>query len=144
MLTTSKWTRRTSGSTQDYIDGIKKPKKSWGKTTCEAADCYKAGVDKAHTKDALRRGVIKAGGQKWLEKTLRKGPTRFAQGVAGASDSYARGYAPYHSHFPGIQMGPRFRRGDPRNINRCKAVNTAFGQIKAGKTTTGKVTCPDR
>jgi len=140
----NRWKKNTSQAAKDYENGIKNPRRSWGKTTCEAANCYKAGVDKAHIKDAFRRGVIKAGGRKWLTKTLLKGPTRFAQGVAGAGDNYAHGYGPYHAHFPGIQMGPRFRRGDPRNINRCKAVSTAFGRLKVGKTTTGKVTCPDR
>jgi hypothetical protein len=140
----NRWTKNTSTSTQDYINGIKKPKRPWGKATCEAANSYKAGVDAGHARGSFAKGVKKRGAAGWLTRTLLKGPTRFAQGVAGAGDSYARGYAPYHSHFPGIQMGPRFRRGDPRNINRCSAVSAAFGRIKVGKATTGKVTCPDR
>jgi len=140
----NRWKRNTSRAVKDYEDGIRNPRRSWGKETCEAADCYKAGVDAGHARGAFKKGVKKKGRKGWLIPTLLKGPTRFAQGVAGAGDSYASGYKPYHDHFPGIQMGPRFRRGDPRNINRCKAVNTAFGRLKVGKATTGKVTCPDR
>lgn len=139
----NRWQRNTSSSTQDYIKGVKNPKRSWGKECCESADRYKKGVDRAHTKDALRRGVIKAGGRKWLTKTLQKGPTRFAQGVIGAGGAYARGYAPYHSHFPSIMLPKRFPRGDPRNIGRVGAVTVAMSRVKMGMAGTGKVTCPD-
>jgi len=140
----NRWQSHTSGATEDYKRGIQNPRRPWGKTTCEACDRYKAGVDKAHSRGAYKRGVKRRGSTGWAEKTLLKGPTRFAQGVADAGDAYAKGYKPYHAYLPSIQMGPRFRRGDPRNINRCAAVANAFGQKKISMTGTGKVTCPSK
>jgi len=139
----NRWTRNTSRAGEDYKKGIRNPKRSWGKATCYAQDCYKAGVDKAHSRGAYKRGVKRKGTKGWLIPTLLKGPTRFAQGVYSASNDYARGFGPYHASIPSIQLGPRFRRGDPRNINRCKAICTAFGRIKTGKTPKGRVTCPE-
>jgi hypothetical protein len=140
----NRWKKNTSQAGKDYEDGIRNPKRSWGKTTCEAADRYKAGIDKAHIKDALRRGVIRAGGRKWLEKTLRKGPTRFAQGVSTAGGTYESGYIKYHKIIKRTSLPGRFPRGDPRNINRCSTLCTALGRAKAGKAITDRVTCPDR
>jgi hypothetical protein len=140
----NRWGKNTIQSRKNYEDGIRNPKRSWGKECCNSANRYKAGVDAGYLRKAFQRGVKKKGTRGWFIPSIRKGPTRFAQGVAGAGDNYARGYKPYHAHFPSIQMGPRFRRRDPRNINRCKAVNIAFGRLKVGKTPTGRVTCPDR
>lgn len=140
----NRWKRNTSQAAKDYENGIKNPKRSWGKTTCEAADCYKAGVDKAHIKDALRRGVIKAGTGKWKKKTLLKGPTRFAQGVSTGGGAYAGGYVKFHNVIKRTPLPGRYPRGDPRNINRCSTICTALGRAKTGKATTDRVTCPDR
>jgi hypothetical protein len=139
----NRWQKNTAGATEDYKKGIANPKRSWGRETCLACDRYSSGVDKAYGRNAFGKGVKKAGTNRWRAKTLLKGPTRFFQGVIDGSNSYADGYKPYHASFPGISLGPRFRRGDPRNIGRCNAVCTAFGKIKVGAGKDG-VTCPDR
>ena len=143
MLMVSPWVKRTSQAVKDYEDGILDPKRPWAKTTCEAADRYKAGVDKAYIENALQSGVIKTGGVQWATKTLLKGPTRFAQGVSGAGDTYAEGYMPYHKVILGTSLPARFPTGDPRNIYRCSAICTALSQAKEGEVTTDPVTCPD-
>lgn len=139
----NRWRHRTAEASGEYIEGVKNPRRSWGKCTCEAQDRYKAGVDKAHGRGAFKKGVKKTGLVGWKVKTLLKGPARFAEGVHGAGDAFAKGYKPYHSHFPSIFMPTRFPRGDPRNIQRCAAVTRAFGMIKVGKPTTGEVICPE-
>lgn len=140
----NRWKKRTAEASEEYKKGIENPKRPWAKTTCEAKDCYKAGVDKAHARGAYAKGVKKKGQAGYLTKTLLKGPGRFASGVAGAGDSYAKGFAPYHKGFPGIQMPKRFPRGDPRNIQRCSAVTSVFGRIKIGIAGAGDETCPSK
>ena len=140
----NRWKKRTAEASEEYTRGILNPRRSWGKTTCMAGDCYKAGVDKAHTRGAYRKGVKKAGSRKWQAKTLLKGPARFYQGVAGAGNNYAEGFEPYHKGFTGIKMPKRFPKGDPRNISRCSAVTVAFGTIKTGITGAGDITCPSK
>jgi len=139
-----KWVCRTAEATEDYVKGIKETTKSWAKCTCEAADNYKAGVDAAHVKASMRKAVQKLGQQGYLQKTLAKGPQRFAEGVTGAGDAYEKGYEPFHKTIPTILLGPRFPRGDPRNIERCKAVCTAMGQKKVELAGAGTVTCPEK
>ena len=138
----NRWQQRTAEASEEYKRGVENPRRSWGKSTCEAQDRYKAGVDKAHSQGFFAKGVMKARTKKWQDKALTKGPGRFAEGVHGAGDAFAEGYKPYHSHFPSIFMPKRFPRGDPRNLERCKAVCTGFGKLKVGKEPTGKIVCP--
>jgi len=139
----NRWQSHTAAATEDYKIGIQNPRRPWGRCTCEAADRYKAGVDKAHSRGAYARGVKRVGFVRWKSRTLRKGPTRFSEGVAGAGDDYARGYKPYHAHFPSIFLPKRYPRGDPRNIDRVKTVCSEFGRLKVGKAPAGKVACPE-
>lgn len=140
----NRWKKNTSQAGKDYEDGIRNPKRSWGKNTCEAQNCYKAGVDAGHARGAFKKGVKKKGIKGWLIPTLLKGPTRFAQGVSTAGGTYASGYIKYHKIIKRTSLPGRYPRGDPRNINRCSTLCTALGQAKAGKAITGRVTCPDR
>jgi len=121
-----KWTRITPGRTEDYQIGIKNPRRDWEKETVEAADNYKAGVDAAHSKGLFAKGVKKAGSKKWQEKALAKGPTRFAEGVYLAGDDYEAGFAPYREAIARVDLGPRFPKRDPRNIDRVKKIVTAL------------------
>lgn len=139
----NRWKPRTAAATEEYIRGVKDPKKPWGKCTCDAADNYKAGVDKAHARGAVQKGVKRRGSAGWKTKTLLKGPTRFAEGVHTGADAYARGYKPFHTHFPSIRLPKRFPRGDPRNIKRCSAVTSAFGMVKAHQSEAGDLICPE-
>jgi hypothetical protein len=140
----NRWKPRTAGATEEYIRGVKDPRRPWAKSTCEAQNRYKAGVDSAHARGALKKGVKKTGFVGWRQKTLRKGPTRFAQGVMDAGDTYAKGFGPYYKLMPHISMPKRFPRGDPRNINRCSAVTSALGQLKVGMMGADDKTCPSK
>lgn len=139
----NRWTSRTAGATEDYVRGVKNPKRRWGRETCKACDRYKEGVDRGHTRGAFKKGVIGAGGTKWSMRSRTKGPHRWAEGVHMGGEDYGRGYKPYHSSFPSIFLPKRFPRGDPRNISRCAAVCTTFGRIKVGKGRAGETVCPE-
>jgi len=86
-----KWTRVTPGRMEDYKLGIKNPRRDWATETKAGEDNYKAGVDAAHAKGLFGKGVDKAGTAKWQEKSLKKGPTRFAEGVYIAGPDYESG-----------------------------------------------------
>lgn len=121
-----KWTRVTPGRSEDYTIGVKNPRRDWGQETAAAADTYKQGVDAAHAKGLFAKGVKKAGTEKWQKKALAKGPTRFAEGVYLAGDDYAAGFAPYREAIARVDLGPRFPKRDPRNLERVKKVVTAL------------------
>jgi len=127
-----KWTRVTPGRTEDYKIGIQNPRRDWEKETSAAAATYKAGVDAAHAKGLFAKGVRKAGTKKWQSKALAKGPTRFGEGVFLAGDDYEAGFAPYREAIAKVDLGPRFPKRDPRNIDRVKKIVDALIAPKVG------------
>jgi len=127
-----KWTRVTPGRTEDYKIGVQNPRRDWEKETSNAAATYKAGVDAAHAKGLFAKGVRKAGTKKWQSKALAKGPTRFGEGVYLAGDDYEAGFAPYREAIAKVDLGPRFPKRDPRNIDRVKKIVDALVTLKTG------------
>lgn len=127
-----KWTRVTPGRTEDYKIGVRNPKRDWETQAAGAADTYKAGVDQAHAKGLFRKGVEKAGTKKWQDRALEKGPGRFSEGVYIASDDYSKGFAPYHEAIARTDLGPRFPKRDPRNLERVRKVVDALVTEKVG------------
>ena len=127
-----KWTRVTPGRTEDYKLGIRNPKRDWEQETLAAKANWKAGVDAAAAKDLFGKGVSKAGTKKWQEKALKKGPGRFAEGVYIAGDDYEKGFAPFREAIARVDLGPRFPRRDPRNLERVRRVVEALIEEKIG------------
>lgn len=127
-----KWTRVTPGRIEDYKLGIKSPKRDWEQETLAAEANWKLGVDAAAAKGLFPKGVSKAGTKKWQDKALKIGPGRFAEGVYLAGDDYEKGFAPYREAISRVDLGPRFPRRDPRNIERVKRVVDALIAEKVG------------
>lgn len=127
-----KWTRVTPGRTEDYKIGIANPRRDWAEEAEAAKDTYKAGVDAAHSKDLFAKGIRRAGSAKWRDKALKLGPGRFAEGVYIAGPDYEKGFAPYRDAIEAVDLGPRFPKRDPRNIDRVKRVVEALVAKKVG------------
>jgi len=128
-----KWTRVTPGRTEDYKIGVKNPKRDWADETEAAKGNWKAGIDQAAAKDLFAKGVVKAGTKKWQDKALKVGPGRFSEGVYLAGPDYEKGFAPYHEAIARVDLGPRFPRRDPRNIDRVKRIVEALVKEKIGE-----------
>lgn len=125
-----KWTRVTPGRTEDYKLGVTNPKRDWATEAGAAKDNWKAGIDAAAGKNMFQKGVEKAGSKKWQGKALAKGPGRFAEGVYLAGADYEKGFAPFRDAIANTDIGPRFPRRDPRNIERVKRVVDALVAVK--------------
>lgn len=127
-----KWTRVTPARSEDYKLGIQNPKRDWASETAAAEDNWKAGIDGAAAKGLFGKGVAKAGSKKWQEKALKKGPGRFAEGVYIAGPDYETGFKPYRDAIERVDLGPKFPRRDPRNLDRVKRVVDALITEKIG------------
>ncbi len=125
-----KWARVTPGRTEDYRLGIMNPKRDWAEESLAAVDNYKLGVDKAHSNKLYEKGVRTAGSAKWKDKALKKGPGRFAEGVMVGASDYEKGFAPYREAIEAVDLGPRFPKRDPRNIDRVKRIVDALIEKK--------------
>jgi len=125
-----KWARVTPMRTEDYKLGVANPKRDWADETEAGKQNWKMGIDQAAAKDMFAKGVREAGTGKWRKGALEKGPGRFAEGVMIAETDYEKGFAPYHAAIERADLGPRFPRRDPRNLNRVKAVVDALIEEK--------------
>lgn len=121
-----KWTRVTPGRTEDYKLGIANPRRDWEEETLAGKDNWKMGVDQAAAKDLFAKGVSKSGTKKWRDHALQKGPGRFAEGVYIAGPDYESGFKPYHEAIARVDLGPRFPKRDPRNLDRVKRIVDAL------------------
>lgn len=126
----AKWARVTPQRTQDYTEGIQDPSTDWASATKASEDRYKAGVLAAANRGAFGKGVAAAGTSRWQERSLSVGPGRFAEGVAASEDRYGEGFAPFAQTIASLSLPPRFPKGDPRNLERVKAVSQALRKKK--------------
>lgn len=127
-----KWGRVTPGRTEDYTKGIQNPKRDWGQATTAAKESHKAAMAQAAQNDSFAKGVTRAGTARWQDKSLKKGPTRFAEGVVIAAPDYAAGFQPYADTIKATTLTPRFPRGDLRNLDRVKVISQALRKKKTG------------
>jgi hypothetical protein len=128
-----KWTRVTPGRTEDYKLGIQNPKRDWAEEAAAGSENWKAGIDAAAAKNMFAKGVQAAGTKKWQEKAIKKGPGRFAEGVYIAGPDYEKGFARFHEAIKNTDLGPRFPKRDPRNLDRVKKVVNALVKEKVGE-----------
>lgn len=122
----AKWQRRAGNAGPEYEEGVRNPRADWATETKAAAPSYSAGVTKAVQEKRYERGVSKAGTAKWQKNAVEKGPTRYAEGVRLSGDAYTTGTAPYLAVLSGLQLPPRGPKGDPKNIDRVRAVSEAL------------------
>lgn len=127
-----KWQRVTPGRTEDYKLGIQHPRRDWAEEAKAGKDNWKLGVDAAHNQNLYEKGVDEAGTGKWRERSLKKGPGRFAEGVYMAGPDYEKGFAPYREAIAAVDLGPRFPKRDPRNLDRVRRIVEALIERKVG------------
>ena len=127
-----KWGRVTPQRTEDYTLGIANPKRDWAKAAADAKESHKAAMVTAAASDAYAKGVTKAGTARWQDRAKRKGPGRFAEGVIVGAPDYGAGFAPYADTIKATALGPRYPRGDIRNLERVKVISQALRRKKTG------------
>lgn len=125
-----KWTTVTPGRQDEYIEGVKAPRRDWETETIKAEAAYEAGLRASLADKRFGSGVKRVGSKKWKEKTLSKGPGRWAEGVSISGDDYARGFGPYAEVIAGLILPPRKATGDPANIARVAIIAKALHDKK--------------
>jgi len=128
----AKWARVTPQRTQDYTEGVQQPRTPWAAAARNSEDRYKSGVTEAANRGAYGKGIGAAGDAKWQQKSLAKGPARFAEGVALSAPDYQSGVQPYLDVIKSTALPPRGPKGDPRNIQRVSALAMALRKRKTG------------
>ena len=127
-----KWARVTPGRAAEYQKGVENPKADWAEMALKAKDTWKQAITAAAARDAYSKGVSEAGTAKWKKGATQKGPGRFAEGVQIAQPEFQKGWSKYHSVIEKVELPPRYPKGEPRNLERVKAVATALRMAKVG------------
>lgn len=127
-----KWARVTAERTVDYEEGVRHPSKDWEKETVDAEDRYEAGIKASIARKSFGKGVRAVGTAKQQAATILKGITRWPEGVRIAEPDMEKGMEPVVSVLEGLTLPPRFPTGDPRNIERVKAIAAALHKMKTG------------
>ena len=127
-----KWTNVTPGRADEYSKGIQSPRRSWAQATSEAEENYNTGVQEAISRGAFGSGVQDAGDQAWKDGAMKKGVSRWPQGVRLGGPKYQSGFAPYHSVIASKTLSPRGPKGDPRNYTRVQEIGEALHEAKVG------------
>jgi len=127
-----KWGRVTPGRTEDYTLGIKNPKRDWAQAAAASKESHKAAMQAAAANDSYGKGVNKAGTARWQDRAIRKGPSRFAEGVIVGAADYGTAFAPYADAIKATTLPVRFPKGDLRNLDRVKTISQALRKKKMG------------
>lgn len=133
--TVDKWQRRASVAQPEYQAGIQNPKTPWDQATTAAEGSYKAGVMAAANAGSFAKGVQKAGLNKWQQNALKKGPSRFVEGVSLSGPAFQEQIAGVLQTIQGVTLPPRGPKGSPQNYQRVgpigEALRRAFGKTGA-------------
>jgi hypothetical protein len=129
----SKWKRVASGAQAEYEEGVRNPRTSWASATKAAESAYEAGLRASLSNKSFGKGVTKAGDAKWQAAAVNKGPSRFSEGVALSQDAYEAGFAPYREVIARTSLPERGAKGDPKNIERVKAIAAALHNAKISR-----------
>lgn len=125
-----KWAERAGSAQGAYMDGVQNPKEDWAQATTKAAETYKVAVIKAANDGKFARGVNRVGTQKQQQASIQKGSQRFTEGVAIAQPDYSAAMAPVLQTISSVTLPARGPKGDPKNIERVKAIDAALHQAK--------------
>lgn len=127
---TRKWTEVTPMRADEYVKGVLAPKEDWKSKTLGAARNYELGITSSLANKSFEKGVGKSSTGKWQAKASVKGGARFGPGVRDAGPDYNSGFAPYRDVIANTTLPPRYPKGDPRNIERVRAMAKALRDKK--------------
>ena len=129
-----KWARQAANSQEEYAEGVRNPRADWATQTRAAEGNYERGVQAAIQKKRFGRGVTKAGTPFWQERTLTKGPSRWAEGIQVSQDAYEKGFSPFRDVIEKTTLPDRGPKGDPKNIQRVAVLADALHKAKLAQT----------
>lgn len=125
----TKYVQRASAAGQAYIDGVNNPRQDWQQSTVASANSWGAGVQAAITDGRFAAGVNAAGDAKWSTRSTTVGAQRYPGGITAGQQAYSTGIQPFLQLLSTLNLPPRAPKGDPGNLQRVSAVDTALRNL---------------
>jgi hypothetical protein len=123
---TIKWGDNASRAATEFAANAEAAADLWARNTQAASDNFGQAIAAPGIKERFRRGVAKAGANKFARKIRDVGSGRFASGVGVATSDYKAGAEPYFQTLAGLTLSARKPRGDPGNIKRVEEITKAL------------------
>jgi len=98
----------------------------WFEKTTAAEKTYRAAVTAPAVERRFVGGVRRVGAPKFKRKVQAVGVARFGPGIEAAKEDYNTGFTPFIDELARIEVPDRQPRGDPRNLDRVKAIFDAL------------------
>jgi len=127
-----KWRSRATAATSDFAAGVETPRNPWSKGALAASETWKSAVTEAAARDAYRKGVSARTDEFWKTRTLTVGAARYSDGVSKSVDIYKGNWSAYYDVLSKLELTPRGPRGDPKNLERVRAIMQALRSKKTG------------
>lgn len=124
-----KYVQRASAAGQAYTDGINSPRQPWAASTTAAANTWSAGVQAAITDGRFVKGVNNAGDALWSQRSTTLGAQRYPGGITAGQQKYSNNLQPFLQALSTLNLPPRMPKGDPGNLQRVAAVDTALRNL---------------
>jgi len=98
----------------------------WAREAAGAAGVFKQAISAANIEARFRRGVQKAGAEKFRRKVDAVAETRFSEGVGAGQADWEAGFGPMADTIRAVTLGARRPRGDASNYARVKQIGDAL------------------
>lgn len=128
----TKWVARAQAAVQDYANGVAGTQKDQAALAEAAEPTWAAGVAQAAQNHTFSRGMARAGTAGWKAGVATKGAQRYFPGVQASQNKYQTRFGPFLGVIAGLNLTPRFPRGDVRNQQRSIDVQVALHKARIG------------
>jgi hypothetical protein len=128
----AKWAARAAVASGDYATGVANSTKDQAALAAAAEGSWANGVQNAAQHKLFSAGLNRAGTAAWKAGVANKGAQRFTPGVQAAVPKYTARFQPFLNVISGLDLGPRYPRGDARNQQRSNIVQVALNKARTG------------
>jgi hypothetical protein len=128
----AKWAARAAVASGDYTAGVANSQKDQAGLAAAAEPQWAAGVQNAAAHKLFSAGLNRAGTGAWKAGVASKGAQRYTPGVQAAVPKFTNRFGPFLGVIAGLDLGPRYPRGDARNQQRSVIVQVALNKARTG------------
>jgi len=129
-LIANKWVRQSQASPESYAEGVRNPRIPWKNAAQAGTANYKQAMAASLAEDRHAKGINRATEADWQDNAIKKGVTRWPEGIRLGSENFASGFEPFRQVIASTQLPARGPKGAPGNIQRVATLAAALHNKK--------------
>jgi len=127
------WSERAGGASGLYASRAVAAADDWVNNAARSSEVFRRAMQAGNIAARFAAGIRKAGATKYRDRVQQLGASRYAEGVAVATDDYSTNVQPFLARIASLTLSPRQPRGSDANYNRVKEVGTALSQLRIAR-----------